>query len=67
MNELIPACPLEREHNVLIDHDKCWSCDVLVTLWRIATNRAIDPSTESQLALDENVLWRRQDITAAGR
>lgn len=58
-HELVPVCPLERNHDVLTESD-CWACGLTVALYNIALGKTDsgDPATEAMITLDECVEWR---------
>jgi hypothetical protein len=55
--ELIPICPMERNHDVLTEPD-CWACGLIKGLWDIATGTDEDPMTIAMETLDESVEWK---------
>jgi len=62
--ELLPVCPLEKNHKPITGDSSidCWACDFVRALYFIATGVTDNPSWDAQMTLDDNVEWRNERV-----
>jgi len=62
MKELIPVCPIDDKHDLMLGNEDCFACALVLSLYKIAygSTDSGDPIVEASYVLDEVVEWKEK-------